>query len=348
MVDLEQSRTLASAVFAIHYHTESAARGLAHPDSLPDELRLADLPAASEALRTGLDQRHGHGLHAARLGISQLYRAHCRQREAGHDEIIDSLTGAFCGHAEGGVQSDEHQRRFGGLKTNVSQLRDGLRKAEHSPDQGFFHAFEQLRPPTLHPRELRRYSLSWSYRDQVTDVTANVEVKRPVGDFKQMLDPRNWHSQVPLVWDKSLPLSQAPRDRAQDGTVVESVGDAFRGLFYEQAVFAFGIARFATYRNLLDIDIDVGGPKRVGYNYRQHECLSTEFPWLGERVLGGIDADRGHAFCTKLDGNWSRLEGRKRARFDQPSGPLERVYNDLASVYLSLLIQALVLFGAEL
>src|SRR5689334_20452595 len=108
MVDLEQARTLAGAVFAIHYHTESEARGLAHPDSLPDELRPPDVLTSSNELHKGLEQRHAYGERAARIGISQLYRAHCRHGQKRHAEIIDDLTGAFCGHVERSVTTGEH------------------------------------------------------------------------------------------------------------------------------------------------------------------------------------------------------------------------------------------------
>jgi len=229
----------------------------------------------------------------------------------------------------------------------LDDLDQNLRAPSSSPDQCYFHAFNRLRPPGVRKHELRRYSLSWSYRNQVTDVASSVEVKRPIQPFRAMLDPRNWHAQVPIVWDKSFGVKQPPQNRDSDGIAVSSTGPTYRGVFYEQAVFSIGTPRIATYRNLLDVDIDVGGDTQVGYRYRQNECLSAEFLMLG-RVFGGIDADRGHALCTALDPSWCRLEGRKRARFDQPAEPLKQVYNDLASVYLLLLIQALVLFGAEM
>ena len=85
---------------------------------------------------------------------------------------------------------------------------------------------------------------------------------------------------------------------------------------------------------------------RRSFCYEQFECLECELVGFG-RLPGGIDVDRGFGMVEQLDDQWCRLSARKRARFDQPTGILNELYNGVASIYLPMLIEALVLLGGS-
>lgn len=355
---------LAAASFIIYYHTLHEARGLTPPRALPEPFALAGLDEAVEALRRALEGDVEQSSLAARLALSQLFRARAWRARRGLDAAparpLDGAILALLEAFEGWAARRAGRRGGDGepLACRAARLHDavgGDRAARAGQD--FFHAFELLRPPGA--RELRRYALSWSYADEVTDVTARVEVKRPLESFmRAACDPREWSRALPWLWRASEEVERVPRDRGCDGAAARrrsGPGQPF--VLFEKAVFSIGLLPVATYRNYLNVTLFDGAaqgdggaspaPRRRGFVYSQNLCASTDFLLFGRRY-GGIDVDQGHVLCEALEHGWCRAEGRKRARFDQPSGALRRVYNDLASVYLLFLIEGLVLLGAEL
>ncbi|HKU39428.1 MAG TPA: hypothetical protein VJR89_14820 [Polyangiales bacterium] len=358
MPELSRLRRLSAAVFNVYYHTQWRERGLLDPASFPGELSLLGLEESIQRIAEDFVVDPPYGRAAARLALGQLARAAASSRH-GRDEyarhmlpVIRALLGddesASAAWRKLGAQPRDSAEEF--LHAHL------LERKTHHPNEHFVHVLN-LFDDVGHG--MRRFCKSWSYADRITDICVSVEVRRPYADFPGLLDPRNWSANVPLVWEASDALASLPENTQGPFVAKQPKGGPFEGKFYEVALFSVGLVNFATYRNLLNIAIDQPGPecdaamppqlptdkRRTHFCYTQYECLETEMLGLGT-FDGGIDVDHGFGLCEEIDENWCRIAARKRARFDKPDGPLNLLYNGVASIYLPMLIEALVLFAA--
>lgn len=340
---------LLEPLFGIYYHTEWEQRGLTPPDRLPDGIVLPDVDDAAQTLAKTLTRGiHLEPVLAVRLALAQLSRrADLAESRPHHRKAVLHLLDAF---TDSGRITPPKRDQY---------ARDFLERRGRHPEEHFFDGFnhELFGNPghlqftndvaSLTRFALRNFRLSYSYRHRVTDVTASVEVNRAFTDFKKMLDPQQWEKNVKMTWRRSHFIQAAPTDRSKNGVRVppKTQTQGFEK-FFENAVWTTVATPFADYRNLLDVELDLQGSSEIYFKYREIECLETDFVGLGKR-LGGIDVDDGHGRCSDLGQGWCRIEARKRARFSQPEGFLNVVYNGMASVFLTLLIESLVLVGSQ-
>jgi hypothetical protein len=321
----------------------------------PGGLSVLGLDEAIDLIAKDFVSDPKYGRAFARLALAQLARA---TAPAGgkRDELerhTRPLIDALFGDDQSATAFLGKHRPPGNLRPEEFCRKQVLDLSGEHPNQRFIHALSSFHPSD---RVMRRFCKSWSYADRITDICVSVEVQRPYAEFPELLDPRNWAENVPLVWERSDALQSLPE--SIQGPFEPVPGrEPFAGKFYEVALFSLGLVNFATYRNLLNININqLGhdchatmpqppGPISTYFCYTQYDCLETDMLGLGT-FYGGIDYDRGFGMAEKIDEQWTRLWARKRARFDQPPGLLNALYNDVASIYLPMLIEALVVFAA--
>ncbi|HKP63356.1 MAG TPA: hypothetical protein VJV78_41760 [Polyangiales bacterium] len=353
MPELSRLRRLGAAVFAVYYNTQWRERGLLNPAMFPGDLAMLGLDEAVELIARDFVTDPKYGRAFARLALAQLARASAAPggAELDHERLMRPLIRALM--ADGDSASAFLKQRPPQGDPEDACRKHLLHESLVHPNERFINAlsaFDGL------GRSMRHFCKSWSYADRITDICVSVDVKRPYAEFPELIDPRNWSKNVPLVWEASEPLDGLPQS-IQGPFTRDAKPGPFEGKFYEVAMFSIGLINFATYRNLLNININeycqdcaVAMPQKPGpvstfFCYTQYECLETDMLGLG-RFYGGIDVDRGFGMAEKIDEEWTRLWARKRARFDQPPGLLNELYNDIASVYLPMLIESLVVFAA--
>jgi hypothetical protein len=352
--ELSRLRRLGAAVFAVYYNTQWQARGLLNPAMFPGGLSVLGLEEAIDVIARDFVSDPKYGRAFARLALAQLARATApaggRRQEL--ERHTRPLIEALCADQRSVHAFMASHRLPTAVRPEDFCRTQVLDESGEHPNQRFIHALTAFDPE----RRMRRFCKSWSYADRITDICVCVEVKRPYAEFPDLLDPRNWSKNVPLVWERSDALGSLPE--SIQGPFIPLPGlQPFAGKFYEVAMFSLGLANFATYRNLLNISINEPGhdctatmpqppgPISTYFCYTQYDCLETDMLGLGT-FYGGIDYDRGFGMAEKIDDEWTRLWARKRARFDQPPGLLNALYNDVASIYLPMLIEALVVFAA--
>jgi hypothetical protein len=198
---------------------------------------------------------------------------------------------------------------------------------------------------------VRNFKLTTAYQQHVSDVTASIEVNRPVDDFADGLDPRNWTVTLPNIWDDSYEIRPWPpqpdRRLAPPQATSKSPLPLVDVPLFEKADWSYGFGQpFAYWRTILRVQLDrllgAGANSFIRFDYSLFECLENEF--FGLRRPGGIDVDHGHGDCQPVAGDptWSTLEARKVVRFTQP----DLAINDLAFAFLILWISSVVLIGA--
>lgn len=241
----------------------------------------------------------------------------------------------------------------------ASVLLEDIEKIERdTPDARFFTTFAHQSLRLLNgrnstPPELRNYAVSHSYQDRVVDTTASVDVKRPVEQLFGIVDPCKWNTNLPTLWpEPTIFINGVPIDRRGAVTQCAPPASGTPGPFFEFAQFAWGVMPVTAYRNVLNVtlhDERAAAPPSFGFSYCERSCLVSDFFGLSAHA-GGIDVDHGYASATQLTGGeseFSRFTSRKASRFDIPKDPLlNRMYNDIAAIGLSLLIEAFTLFGA--
>ena len=178
-----------------------------------------------------------------------------------------------------------------------------------------------------------------------------------VDDFADLLNPENWKTNVPLLWQESgricppgtAPASAGPVDalglptnRDEDPSVMASTGPwADPALFFENVTFGF----VSSQRNVLQTTYTktpAAAPlTRVDFTYEQFECLSSIF--LFQENAGGIDVDSGGASCVEQAPGSVRLDINKAVRFTQPADELPLV--DLVTSVAVQLVMDLLLYG---
>jgi hypothetical protein len=335
---------LLSALYAAYYHTEWEQHDLPAPEELVERRFLVpSLPDAVSVLAKGIhkasDDSHEQYKRAlvyntaARLAFAHLSR---------HVGPEDGPTAGVRGHLavlEGAFAKND---------CLLPSFRDLMSNLPASPEERFAYAIahQAFEPITSH--RIRSFRSTAGLACWITDVTASVEVERAHTDFDGMLDPRKWKRNVPQVWQRSDLLERPAHQRAPDPTKTRAgTGRVAAGILIEQVSWPHRGNPLVEIDNLLEIEIDVSGSRgRVGFQYCERECI--ECRRIGDRHLGGIDVDCGHAWARGLSGGWTQLEARKRARFTQPSGPLNRFYNSVAFVWLRLFIEGSVLLGSQL
>ncbi|MBM4361789.1 MAG: hypothetical protein FJ104_03840 [Deltaproteobacteria bacterium] len=338
------------ALFALHYHGAWQRLGLTPPESLPLPVALPSLEEGAARLVERAKDDVESGL-ALALGFAELHRP-----RAG---------------APVGALDEAHRRALGHLRRGLD-LRSGRDAAKvlDDPalgldallglpsDQAFLRAFSSAAAVAGLPHRVSLFQSSFSYRHRVTDYTLRIDVDRPLVDFQKQVDPREWHTKVPLVWKKSFPTKlPRPADRDDDGAVDPSQLDppaavVPAAVLFEEAVWPGPLLQLTNYRNLLDVTIDVslpltGARRGIGFTYQQASCLTSTIAGIGKEY-GGIDVDSGYGRAIQVAPRRTRLEARKRARFSKPGGALNRAYNELGAVYLPVLINWLVLAGTQL
>lgn len=347
--------SLGFSLLSVYYHTEWQERRLPRPDELGEVIALPPVRDAvmSIAAAMAADERsHDDALRvtAARLCFAQL----ARRAPAGRPRAsawYDWVTMVF----EAFSQRQKHPYR---QLERDSVLQEITRP--RAPDARFMTAYSHRLFDAYTPFAMRRYCKSLSYAHRVTDTTVRVDVQRRASDFRNLVDPRKWASNVPNTWLKAFPFgAPLPKDRDQDPDAnPASFGPKVPGSpFFEVAVWPSRLLELSTFRNVLQVAINVDVPKtiddtvdiEIGFSYRQSECQTSSF-LPGGKHYGGIDVDTGFGKCRDLpqDPGWCRLEARKRARFSKPPGPLNAIYGALGSITLPLLIEGLVLVGAQL
>lgn len=355
MPELSRLRRLGAAVFAVYYNTQWRDRGLLNPGMFPGDVAMLGLDEAVDLIAKDFVTDPKYGRAFARLALAQLARASATPSGADHDldRHMRPLIRALLADQQSATAFQKQRPPPAGQQPEDFLRKHLLDESRVHPNERFINAlsvFDDL------GRGMRHFCKSWSYSDRITDICVSVDVKRPYADFPALIDPRNWSQNVPLVWEASEPLDGLPESIQGPFTRNPAPGP-FEGRFYEVAMFSIGLINFATYRNLLNININkycqdcaVAMPQKPGpvstfFCYTQYECLETDMLGLGT-FYGGIDVDRGFGMAEKIDEQWTRLWARKRARFDQPPGLLNELYNGIASIYLPMLIEALVLFAA--
>jgi len=306
-----------ASLFSVYYHAAFRERQLTHPASLPGHVGLVALEDAAEHLGSVLEGAPNdlQAVSHARLASAHLARhGHPERAHPAHRTAVLALDAAF-------------------QSTGLPSAMIGAAGAGQ-------------RYP------VRNYAVSWAYENRISDVIAGMDVQRPLRDFRKCLDPRRWGVDLPMTWRKTAPLVGLPMDRLDDGVVDRAKNRAPAGFgptpFFEHAVWPCTDFEISSYRNLLVLEIHLPtSGNTLEFRYWQRECLTATF--LGAAPFaGGIDVDDGFGRCRKLGGGWCRLEARKRSRFSLPEGPLNVAYNDLASVWLLMFIESLVVTGTQL
>jgi hypothetical protein len=187
-----------------------------------------------------------------------------------------------------------------------------------------------------------------------------------VSDFTGVLDPQNWSQNAQEIWLQSYVvvapvnigvnvapggqavLSQLPPDnrRADPPPLpnppvrLPAWGLPNEGLFFEEAMFG----EF-TYRNLLltsYADDSAGNPPSIQFDYREYDCLTTEF--ATGPAFGGVDVDNGFSECVPVPDpahpgqfipGMVKISFAKTVRFTQPADLAPEI-NALATILLPL------------
>jgi hypothetical protein len=171
-----------------------------------------------------------------------------------------------------------------------------------------------------------------------------------VSDFVQTLDPRNWATNAPEIWQQSYLIADPPPAVAPPGSVASvplappgsdptrALGTAAAwnppgaGLFFEEVRFG-GF----TYRNVLAttyVDNSATADPNISFAYGQYLCLTTQSP-TGVPEDGGIDVDNGIIECVRLNATQVRVTISKAVRFTGPADLVTEV-NALAQVLVPL------------
>jgi hypothetical protein len=367
---LQASRNrLTRATFAIYYQSEWLVRGLADPQQMDARVRPMTLRDATEALRqeTRDDDREFQRA-AVSLSLAQLARATAagRPRPLGWREAVDSLAIRWHTLQRAAYETEEARDE----KLDESIFPDLFDDRVLLEDRRFMRAFARLNRVRAQRRRVRHFAVSWSYGHRVSDICVSIECDKTLDELQGLLDPRNWRRSVPLVWTQSDELQvdtgfidgNPPQPQPYP-----SPPDPYSGKFYEVALFGLSPIELASYRNILNIDIDVDLAKRtkplppivqapgcgvasndrLEFTYSQDVCVTSSMKFIGAFPNGGIDVDTGFGRCERLPDGSVRITARKRARFDQPRDRFfNAIYNDIAAVYLKLLIETFVLYGA--
>jgi hypothetical protein len=306
---------------------------------LPPELRIAGLEEAVRTVTAASPDSSSYQRAALSFSIAQLARAYAKPAapKRHYKALGLSLYNTLQKRAEEFVL----QR----MSEQFELIFDPRSLAE---DHAFVNAIVTLYAGAALYR-LRHFAVSWSYAHRVSDICVSIETQKPLLDLQNMLDPRNWSQTVPLVWRQSVPITDYPPDVRGPGPVAPPA-DPCISKFFEVADFGISPLEIARYSNVLNIDIDVDParaavPGRLGFSYQQNLCIFSTL--LKQPLHGGIDVDRGFGRCEALDVG-TRITARKRARFDQPDSIANFIYNDIAAIYLKLLIEAFVISAALL
>ena len=155
----------------------------------------------------------------------------------------------------------------------------------------------------------------------------SVEVQGQVQDFQALLDPQTWHQNFPFLWPHSYLITNGAfgpnRDSLPPGAGSTVSTNPRGGLFFEQVNMGA-----ISYRNVLEIEYSFheAQPANVTFEYRQHECLTTE---LAGSADGGIDVDRGFATCVPAGRpKFVKITISKTVRFTEPRDLLELPFAD--------------------
>jgi hypothetical protein len=326
--DLDANRQ--AALTGLYYYGEARYRKdeLTPPAKLPPRLKVATPAEALSSLER--DRRPGYQS-AVRLAIAEMVSAHDAFPTFSDD--VERLAATLS------VDRVEVDRilKLPGLITGGAPVARAKR---------YFEAYELAGGSGCHVRNFR---LDASYQDHVSNVTASIEVNRPVSDFVNGLDPRNWHETMPTVWAQSFEfdLASLPLDRKQTPSpTMPPSTPPFESAFFEKALWSIDFATLASWRTVLDITLTralsaVPAPY-IRFDYALDECLENEF--AGVKNPGGIDVDHGHGSCDGLttDPTWCKLEAQKVVRFTQP----DLAINDVNFVSLIVWFSDLILTAA--
>ena len=351
MASLDGSRLL-DALLAVYYQTEWLEQGLMPPKEMGQQLhlQLPELRAAVDQLTSAITPPPANDQELAardvladttvRLGFAQLTRrAFSDDARVGKPEVLEAL--------------EQMWRQFAaadypGARIAFEEFRERLPKL---PQERFNEAIVNSIFDPLTRFQIRNFRSRATYHARITDAMAQVEVKRPAAQFRRFLDPRLWSQNVRQVWEAAYLLQTLPSARDDSGVARDIQNKSVdEGVLFEQAAWPSATLVLARFRNLLEVQIHVDEASNpVGFEYQQRECLTSTM--LGESFAGGIDVDSGFAEAKNLtpeDPNgWCLLVARKRARFSQPPGFLNAVYNGLAFVWLRLFIEGSVLLGSQ-
>jgi hypothetical protein len=315
-----------AALTGLFYYGESHYRpALTRPESLPARVKLVEPAAATAAFEQ--DRAPGSEL-IVRLAIAELVSAH----------------GAFP------TLSTLVQQLAPLVKAPAAELLKLpgriLGDAPKARAERFLKAYELAGGGGC---QVRNFQLEAIYEDHISNVTASIEVERPVSAFVNGLDPRNWSETMPLVWQQSFEFDMATLVMDRASTPPQNTpptNPPFADIpFFEKAVWSFGLGTLAYWRTVLKISLDrelaVPVPSLL-FKYSLYECLENEF--LGPKNAGGIDVDHGHGSAQALAGDttWCKLEAQKVVRFTQPYLAI----NDLTFVALIIWFSALILTSA--
>jgi hypothetical protein len=313
-----------AALMGLYYYGEAHYRSeLTPPASLPRELTLMQPGAAVDWLEG--DRQPGHEA-MVRMALAELVSA---PAAFGKDLVshVQKLSAAI---GVNGAPIIELVQRIVGD--------DPVARAGR-----FLKAFELAGGGGC---GVRKFQLTASFRNDVSDVTASIEVNRPVEDFVAGVDPRNWSETLPMVWEDSYEISRegigADRKKSPRAQSMKSLPPVSFSLF-EKADWSFQLDEpFAYWRTILLVKLEqslvAGVDPFVRYDYSLFECLENEF--FGLKRPGGIDVDEGHGSCNAVAGDpaWSRLEARKAVRFTQPTLAINSMTFVFLIIWFSLLI----------
>jgi hypothetical protein len=322
-----------AALMSVFYYGEAAYRPeLTRPQNLPPELRLQPPQDAIAFIQGNRGGQHWERF--ARLVLAELVAAPAAFPNLRNDVRALAL-----------LLRIPNPRDLLDLPGLLPGNSDEIR------NERFFSAYQISGGLAC---QTRNFKLRAIYVDYVSDVTASVEVNRPVTAFATGLDARNWHNTLPDIWAESFeidpqppPNRLRPLDRALpvQPRAVPSPATYSGSLLFENVVWSFAPLKMATWRNVLDTsrqDASTSSDPSIRFGYRLYECLENEF--YGVRRAGGIDVDHGHGLCRVADAGapWSLLEARKVVRFTQPT----LLINDLTFVFLKIWFTSLILNGA--